>query len=231
VIGAALGRTVTYRPQTELGSVSIYDFWSPSSAVQRIVSGAAVDQIKIDVNGDFHGFEFKGPAQELLDSSSFAGGDGGLIAFPDEPAAGAFDYSIVPGHLGQAWLGENPERFCTVTSASFVIDNDVELRAREFGCQLARSIAPGKRKVTLDLELFSQDDESTKALYQASRSRTPIQVMFQLGQATGQMIGVLLKSVVPEVPEFDDGERRLQWRFQDCQAQGTTDDEVIVAFG
>jgi len=69
------------------------------------------------------------------------------------------------------------------------------------------------------------------ALYQASRQRSPMGVMFQLGQQEGQLFGVYLKSVVPEVPEFDDGETRLQWRFSNCRAQGTFNDELFVAFG
>jgi hypothetical protein len=55
--------------------------------------------------------------------------------------------------------------------------------------------------------------------------------MFQLGEAQGQVMGVFLKSVIPEVPEFDDGENRLQWRFRGSRAQGTVDDEIAVAFG
>ncbi len=55
--------------------------------------------------------------------------------------------------------------------------------------------------------------------------------MFQLGQDAGQLFGLYLKSVIPEVPEFDDSETRLQWRFRGCRAQGTVDDEMVVAFG
>jgi hypothetical protein len=55
--------------------------------------------------------------------------------------------------------------------------------------------------------------------------------MFQLGQQAGQLFGVYLKSIVPEVPEYDDSETRVQWKFQNCRAQGTADDEVVLAFG
>jgi hypothetical protein len=37
--------------------------------------------------------------------------------------------------------------------------------------------------------------------------------------------------VIPDVPEFEDSETRLQWRFKDTRAQGTVEDEVVVAFG
>jgi hypothetical protein len=92
------------------------------------------------------------------------------------------------------------------------------------------AISPGRRTVSFDFSLFEKDDAATAGLYQAARQRSPISVMLQLGQNTGQLFAVYLKSVIPEVPSFDDGERRLQWRFQKSKAQGTHDDEIAVAF-
>jgi len=170
-------------------------------------------------------------AQDLIDSSSFDGSVGGLNAFPLEPVSSAFDYSIVPGNMGQAWLGNGPNRFYTIASATFLLDNALDARAKEFGSNLPQSIAPGRRSVMLEFELFEQDDQATQELYQAARQRSPISVMFQLGEQNQQMVGVYLKSIVPEVPEFDDSDHRLKWRFRDSRAQGTVDDEIVVAFG
>jgi hypothetical protein len=229
--GAQIGGTVSYTPATELPSVSIFDYWSPTTAVQRILCGAAVNRFLIQVNGDYHQFEFSGVAQDLIDNTSFNGDIGGISAFPDEPATAAFDYSIVPGNMGQAWLGNGPDRFYTIANASFLLDNALDVRAREFGSNLPRSISPGRRSVSLDFELFEQDDAATKSLYQAARQQSPIEVMFQLGEQNQQLVGVYLKSVVPEVPEFDDSDHRLRWRFRESRAQGTVDDEIVVAFG
>jgi hypothetical protein len=55
--------------------------------------------------------------------------------------------------------------------------------------------------------------------------------MFQLGHSAWQLFGLHMKSLVPDVPEFDDGEKRLRWKFRETRAQGTSDDEIIVAFG
>jgi hypothetical protein len=229
--GAQIGGTVSYSPATELSSLSIFDYWSPSTAVQRILCGAAVNRVLLQVNGDYHQFEFSGVAQDLIDNTSFSGEVGGLSAFPDEPAAAAFDYSIVPGSMGQAWLGNSPDRFYTITNASFLLDNALDVRAKEFGSNLPRSISPGRRSVSLEFELFEQDDTATKGLYQAARQQSPIEVMFQLGEQNQQLVGVYLKSLVPDVPEFDDSDHRLRWRFRESRAQGTVDDEIVVAFG
>lgn len=231
--GAQIGAAVTYVPATELPSATIFDYWSPATAVQRVLCGAAVDSMEILVNGDYHEVHFKGQAQDVIDSSSFSSADGiGQLAnFPAEPVVGAFDFSVVPGNLGQAWLGTSPTQFFTITSASVMLKNSLDTRAKEFGSILPRAITPGQRSVTAAFDLYSQDDDATKGLYQAARQRSPISLMLQLGELEGQVMGVYLQSVIPEVPEFDDGENRLQWKFRSSRAQGTVDNEIAVAFG
>jgi hypothetical protein len=209
----------------------VFDYWDPASAVQRILSGAAVDQMEIQIDGDFHEFHFSGMAQDVLDSASFTAGQGNLTSYPAEPGIGAFDYSIVPGNLGEAWLGTTPAQFFTVTEASVVLKNGLDTRSREFGFSLPQAISPGQRTVQASIGLYSQTDSATPALYQAARQQTPISVMFQLGQMQGQVMGVYLQSVIPEVPQFDDSANRLQWVFKPSRAQGTVDNEIAVAFG
>jgi hypothetical protein len=220
---------VTYLPGPKVKSFSLFDFWSPVEAVQRVVAGAGVDELRIRLNGDFHEFEFRGPARDLLDSSSFEPGQCSLEQFPEEPANPA-DYTLVPGHLGQAWLGETASQFLTVTEAEIVLDNAIETRHREFGQEGVRCLVAGQRTVSASFKVFEQDTPAYKDLYNAAKQRSPISAMFQLGSRAGQMFGVYMHSVVPEVPEFDDRETRLQWNFDTSRAQGGIDDEIAIAF-
>lgn len=229
--GTTTGAAATYRPGAELSSATILDYWSPGTAVQRLIYGAAVDELQIQVNGDFHGFQFSGPACDVMDSSSFEQGQGGLSAFPAEPAPGNFDYAVVPGHLGQVWLGSAPDQFFTLTAATVKFSNNAELRDREFGSSYARGISAGVRSVTAELSIYQQDDAQTSALYQAARQESPVSVMFQLGQQQRQLTAVYLKGVTLTTPEFDDSEVRQQWVFKSCRAQGIADDEISIAFG
>ena len=96
---------------------------------------------------------------------------------------------------------------------------------------LPKGVVPGTRTVNLALELFALDDAATAALYQAARQQSVVSVMFQLGQIPGQMMGIYLPTVVPAIPQFDDSDKRLQWKFTDSRAQGTADNEMVVAFG
>jgi len=232
VAGVPLGPTATYRLATELPSVSIFDYWDPVSAVQRVLCGAAVDRMTVKLNGDYHEFAFRGAAMDAVDSVSFRAGQGGVDTFPVEPETSLSQgYSPVPGHMGQVWLGVIPSQMFTVSSASVEVRNNLELRTNDFGSTLSRGTTPGVREVLMNLELFSQDDEATTALYQAARQQLPVGVMFQLGQSAGQLVGIYLKSLVPDVPQFDDSEKRLKWKFRETRAQGTAEDEIVVAFG
>jgi len=191
-----------------------------------MVTGAGVDVLDITVNGDYHEFAFSGPAADLLDSTS----DTGAIAFPAEPAIGPFDYSIVPGHLGQVWLGSVDSQFLTLTSANIEVRNHMDVRNQEFGSSYPRAITPGIRQISSKFSVFAQDDDQTKGLYQAAKARTLISAMLQLGQQQGQLMGIFLPQVTPEIPVFNDSETRLQWEFHNNLAQGVSDDELFIAF-
>jgi len=229
--GNALTAAVTYFPADELPSVSVFDYWDPANAVDRILIGAACDRMQVRINADYHELEFSGAAQDVIDSVSFAGGQGGLGSFPTEPAIGSNLPQPVPGNLGQVWLGSPSSRFHTVTGASVELINDLDLRTREFGTTLPQCIGAGTRRVLTSVELLEEDDAQTRDLYGAARSETPVSVMFQLGQAAGQLMGIYMPAVVPEMPEFDDGTPTLRWSFSDSRAQGQASDEIAVAVG
>ena len=228
--GAPLGPTATYGLGSELPSVSLFDYWDPVTAVQRALTGAAMNTLSVKLNGDFQELQFGGMAQDILDSASFQNGEGGLSTFPAEPTLSSFSYSPVPGNLGQVWLGVLPTSFLTVSSATIDLNNNVNMRLNEFGSSLPLGIAPGAREVTMTLELFGQDDAATTGLYQAARQLSPVSVMFQTGQASTQLMGVYVKSIVPDLPQFDDTDQRLKWKFSSSRAQGTANDELVVAF-
>lgn len=227
---APLATTITYGLATALPSITLYDYWDPITAVSRIVTGGGVNQFSISVNGDFHEFSFSGPAADLLDSSSFVPGAAGLVIYPQEPALKAFDYSIVPGHLGQVWLGTIADQFFTLTGATIEINNNISLRNLEYGSSYPRAIAPGEREVVTAFTLYAQTDSQTEALYVAAKNRALVSAMLQLGDQNGQIMGIFMPSVTPEIPAYVDSETRLQWEFKNNLAQGTAENEISIAF-
>ena len=229
--GVPLTATATYKLATQLPSVSLFDYRDPADSVQRVLTGVGVDRFTISMNGDFHQMIFRGMAQDVVDSAAFQSGQGGMTTFPQEPAPEAVDYGLIPGNLGQVWMGVVPNQMFTVTQASVEVRNHLALREKEYGSILPLALAPGGREVLMSVEFFAQDDFATNALYQAARQQSPLGVMFQMGQIAGQLMGVYFRSVIPDVPTFEDSETRLKWQFNDTRAQGITDDELVVAFG
>jgi hypothetical protein len=229
--GQTLTAAVTYFPADEAPSLSIFDYWDPAGVVDRILPGASCNRMQVKINADYHELEFSGQAQDILDTVSFSSGQGGLGSFPAEPALSGNTGLPIPGNLGQAWLGTPANKFLTLASAVVEVDNDIQPRNREFGTSVPQCITAGIRRVVANFELFEVDDDATRSLYAAARAETPIGVMFQLGEASGQLMGVYMSGVVPQVPEFNDDERILKWDFANSRAQGSANNEVIVAFG
>jgi hypothetical protein len=228
--GAILDTTIGYRLATTLPSVSLYDYWDPANAVSRLITGAGVDKFQIDVNGDVHSLYFSGPAADVLDSCSSVFGVSGMTSFPNEPALSAFDYSIVPGELGQVWLGSPLNQVFTLTQAAIEIRNSLLVRNQEFGSAYPWAIVPGPREVISNFTLFAQADTGTESLYAAAKARTTVSALLQLGRQQGQTMAIYLPNVVPELPLFDDSERYLLWEFKNNLAQGVSNDEAYIAF-
>jgi hypothetical protein len=227
--GSSLTPCLTYPLGNVLPSCSLFDYWDPATAVNRIVTGATVDSLSIDLNGSFHEMTFSGLAADLIDSESFVAGSAGLQGFPVEPPLSGFDYSIVPGNLGEAWLGFTAQQVFTLTQASIQVKNNLVPRNIEFGSAYPRSIAGGPRDVSVNFSLFADDSTTVRDLYLAAKQRAPISVMFQLGQQQGQMMGIYMPAVGLEIPIYDDRDNRLIWDFRLDVAQGTNNDEIVIA--
>jgi hypothetical protein len=222
---------VAYSPAKSLPSVCLFDYWDPSETVQRIVRGAGVDEMEIHVDGTEHRLVFRGPAAEHVDSVSFQPTAGALAMFPPEPVLEAETWAPVPGHLGQVWLGNSQTQVLTLTKAQIRVKNNLQTRNFEFGSNYPLALSPGEREVDVQFEVYSTDQGVFSELYQAAQTETPIPLTIQLGDQPGAMAAIHIKTFVPQVPHFDDGETRLLWSFASSRAQGTGDDEIYFAFG
>jgi len=228
--GLPLNRAVTYTLGDLLKSLTLYDYWDPLAAVQRGVSGVGFEELRININGDFHEMTVAGEGRNYFDSVSFVDGIAGLSEFPPEPIVDAGSVKLIPGTLGQAWIGSTGTQSYNVLLGSVRLRNGIDFRRREFGSGVAGCIAAGARDVRLDLQLSANASADMAALFAASRVREPLPIMFQLGDAAGQLCGVYMKSVVPEVPSFEDSRTKLEWSIRDARAQGSHNDELYIAF-
>ena len=86
--------------------MSIFDYWSPATAVQRLLCGAAVDQMEIVVNGDYHEFHFSGMAQDVLDSAASRDGGGAAAELPGGAGGGGVRLLDRAGEHGAGVAGD-----------------------------------------------------------------------------------------------------------------------------
>ena len=228
--GAQASRTITYRLGGTTGSVCLLDCWSPAGAVQRAIAGFAVDEFTVDINSDFHEFQFAGPAHDIVDSLTFQEGQSGLASFPDEPTAEHDPPSLVPGHLGEAIIGDLASSTLHLTKARVQMRNNIDATPREFGAERLRDVIAGLREVVSDFEVCAAADDGHSKLYAALKQGDGFPLMVQLGQRTGELFGIYLPSVIGDTPTFEDSDSRLRWHLQSCRAQGSADDEMVVAF-
>jgi hypothetical protein len=226
--GAQLDGCANLASGDAANSMAILDSWAPSQAVQRFVTGAVSDQLKISVNNDFLEIAAKGYARNLYDSVSGIGGS--EFTFPEAPLnTSALENSPIAGHLGQAFIGVPAARVCTLTQAEIRIDNNIEPRTDEFGCFSTKAFVLGRRRVSIDLTVFERNDELSQALYTKAVNNEPVPVMLQMGTQPGSMFAVYLPSVLFPVPAFNDSQSRLLWQFRNAVAMGLQNDEVFIA--
>jgi len=228
---AVIFPAVTYGPTNTLPTISLFDYWDPSTTVQRVVRGAGVEEMELNVNGTEHSLIFRGPAAEQIDSASFQPTAGALTAFPVEPTVEANTWAPVPGNLGQVWIGNSDSRVLTLTKARVRVKNNIQIRDFEFGSPYPLALSPGERQVDVQFEVYSTDESAFAELYQAAQAHAPIPLTIQLGDQPGAMAAIHLKTFIPQMPDFDDNETRLLWNFSSSRAQGTGDDEIYFAFG
>lgn len=227
--GAVLVGCSNFAPGASAETFELFEFWSPSAAVQRAVSAACANRTTFEINSDFVTMRVEGFAKTLTDSVT------NLLApieFPElasanlqpEPAL-----NPIAGHLGQAVFGSGGKRICTIVQGRVRIDNGIQSRSDEFGCFGTKSFTLGRRSVEIDLNLYQRNDEISHELFSSAVRNEPISLMLQLGSGQGNMMGIYLPAVLMPVPTFVDSDSRVMWKFNGAQAVGSQDDEVFLA--
>ncbi len=231
-LGVAISGAVGYPLATSLPSLSLASYWDPSTTQQDIQNGAVVNEMKLTLNGETHDLAFSGPAQQLIDSITFASGQGGLSSFPSEPSNPVTNGVPIAGHKGQYWFGATPAKFATFLSGDLTINNAAIMREREGGSQVALGHAEMVRTVELQMSLYELDDANTQAIRTAAKNRTTIKAYLQLGDTQGTLFAFYIPAWVPQVPTRAEAQDNVEWQFAAGRAQGTSaNTEIYLAFG
>jgi hypothetical protein len=227
--GSVLLGCTSFAPGASVETFELFEFWSPSAAVQRAISSACANRTTFEINSDFVTMRIEGFAKTLTDSVTNSLSP---LEFPALSSANPQSDSLISpiaGHLGQALFGAAGKRLCTIVQGRVSIDNGIQSRSDEFGCFGTKSFTLGRRSVELDLNLYQRNDEVSQELFAAAVRNEPVSIMLQLGSGQGNMLGIYMPSVLMPVPSFVDSESRVLWKFSGAQSVGSQDDEVFLA--
>ena len=212
------GVSCTYAPaDTAPGiSLALWNFYDPASIIQEVAWGAIVQSMRVDFGQDVNIVEFSGEAGWSLDSNEFATADSiakaGLTAFPARPSTPATNGNITQGFTGTITL--DGQAYTVFRTGSIIYNTARELPKDTFGRFYADSPAQDVRDVRVEFDLYEDDGANFKAFTLKAKNGTPVNLIFALHAAAGNIWTWTVKNVIFDAPERDDGARKLSRRFR-----------------
>lgn len=196
-------------------------------------AGGVINDLRLNLGARLYEFEASGLAQDIKDSTGGVGDPAWSTVIQNEPATPSSLGSPLSRAFGSVYL-DVPTVGTFVASKildfAFRLGNQAELQDRPIGSQLADGVSLDRRIVQLDLTVYLT--EALQALYKDAKARTVHGVFIQLGNTSQKLAGLWLPNAVFDLPEFDEGRRELQLRYNNVTVFGSAgDDEAFFAFG
>lgn len=182
--------SVTYTPDINNYSVSLFDFVSPSTTEQRIAASCIVNSMEIDFGSDWAGVRFSLSGKSLIESKYFSSldteGKCGLTAFPSQPASPSFAYTPILGHKGSATLDGNA--YTTILNGKITLTSGRAQQQNCFGTDYSQGVTSGMRNVNINWTMLDDDSANLTSLKNKGRASTAVTVVFVLGVTAGNIL-------------------------------------------
>lgn len=212
---------------------SLWSFRQPSTLSQRVAFGCAPTEVTFNLGQDVAEFSVSGECKFVLESDyySTASADekGGISAMPSEPGSPVTNGGLIAGFTGRAVIGGST--IARIRTATVKINNGAALVKDTFGKSMADEIEADTRSVTVAFSFYDTDDTAIKAIKNAGITKTPVDIILNLGTVTGSIVVLWLKQVQLETGALDDGQRRFVVNIPESRAYGTSvtaKDELVM---
>jgi len=212
---------------------------------QQFAVGCITTDWSININSDIITLSSNGQCYWVYDSENFANedtvanggckGTGGITAFPVEPTSPGVLGTLQQGFKGVATFDAN-----SVDSVTFpLISADVKGKTGNsytndaFGTTYPALPAGGRRMVSTRCTFQETDAAALSNLKVKAKTKTAMNVTYQIGTTAGSIITISLKGVQLAVPEYSDEAARVVTAFSDSDASASTvsaTDEIAIAF-
>lgn len=224
------GTSVTYSLSDSLYYFSGMSFRQPATANQRALAGALVKTATFNFGAGVNvaSVSFAGVAPWVVDSFTLptasvtdAFGWHGMT-YPTEPSSHTTNGNQVTGFLGSIQVNGNT--YANFKTGQIKLDTGVDL-SEVFGSYYGGTPEAAERNFTAQLSIYDQDDSTTQALYALCEAKTPVTVIYQIGNQTGNTWTLTLNGVQFASPSLDDGGISFVANIEDSSASGLGLDE------
>lgn len=210
-----------------------------TTLTQQFAIGAITTDWSIGINGDIFSLAANGQCYWVLDSENFANedtaGKSGLTAFPLEVSSPTVLGSLQQGFVGTATFDANSVDSSTfpLISASIKGRTGNDYSHDAFGTSYGALPAGGRRMISTACTFQDCDTAALNNLKVKAKAKTPINITYVVGTATGSITTIALKGVQLAVAEYSDESARVVAAFTDSATSASTVsavDEIAITF-
>jgi hypothetical protein len=224
LFGAAAAGGV-YTPADTIISGNLWSFRTPTTADQRVMIGAVLQNFQFNLGQDVAEWSCDGIGLGMLTSKGFATADtdllGGLGAFPTEPATPTYaDGGLIAGFTGSIVV--DGVTLAAIRTATIKGNTGNALVEDAFGRYYPQDPEGDERRFQFAFNAYDDDTAGLAQLKEAAEKKTSIAATVTVGTVAGSIFTFELAGVQLEQSQLDDSGRSYVVNFGDGQVNGTS---------
>ena len=236
-VGGATGTVsrvkLTYTFVDDITHFTLWSFRTAATLDQRVGHTCVVAEATFNLNQDVATWAANGDCLWVLRSKDYATADvyqaAGITAgFPSEPTVPVTNGSVIPGFTGRFVAGASSPTasvfaaaavaFPTIRNATIRVTTNNLLVRDTFGSYYPTLTEGDVRNVAVSFNLYDDDGTPVNALKTWGDSKTPIDLVINLGSVVGNTWLFYLKNVYLAAHVLADGQLRFDAAFADSRA-------------
>jgi hypothetical protein len=204
---------------------NIWSFRRPSTADQRVIIGAVLQNFQFTLGQDVAEWSCDGIGLGMLTSKGYATADtdlkGELGSFPTEPGSQTYlDAGLIAGFTGSIVV--DGVTLAAIRTATIKGNTGNALVEDAFGHYYPVDPEGDERKFQFAFNAYDDDTSGMAQLKEAAEKKTPITASVTVGTVAGNIFTFALAGVQLDQSQLDDSGRSYVVNFGDGQVNGSS---------
>jgi len=204
---------------------NLWSFRRPSTADQRVVIGAVLQNFQFNLGQDVAEWTCDGIGLGMLTSKGYATADddlkGGLGSFPSEPGTQTYlDAGLIAGFTGS--IEVDGVTLAAIRTATIKGSTGNALVEDAFGHYYPVDPEGDERKFSFSFNAYDDDTAGMAQLKEAAEKKTEITANITVGTVAGNTFTFTIAGVQMDQSQLDDSGRSYVVNFGDGQANSST---------